>query len=158
MPDDARSVTADRGMLVGPVDVGPIAHGGHCVARHDGRVIFVRHALPGERVLVTVTDDSHDRFWRADAVEILAPSPDRIEPRCAISGPGRCGGCDFQHVDPAAQRRLKQQVVAEQLQRLAGITWHGEVEQVTPDPTRPEPARRTVIGTGLADPDALSDR
>jgi tRNA/tmRNA/rRNA uracil-C5-methylase (TrmA/RlmC/RlmD family) len=124
-------VTADRSRLVGPVDVGPIAHGGHCVARHDGRVIFVRHALPGERVLLTVTDDSQDRFWRADAVEILAASPDRIEPRCTISGPGRCGGCDFQHVDPAAQRRLKQQVVAEQLQRLAGITWDGEVEEVT---------------------------
>ena len=92
--------------------------------------------------MITVTDDSHDRFWRADAVEILVPSPDRIEPRCAISGPGLCGGCDFQHVDLAAQRQLKQQVVAEQLQRLAGITWHGEVEEVTvpaTEVTRPEP-------------------
>jgi tRNA/tmRNA/rRNA uracil-C5-methylase (TrmA/RlmC/RlmD family) len=123
-------VTTDSNQNIGPVEVGPIAHGGHCVARHGGRVIFVRHALPGERVMITITDNSHDRFWRADAVDILVPSPDRVEPRCAISGPGLCGGCDFQHVDLAAQRRLKQQVVAEQLQRLAGITWPGEVEQV----------------------------
>ena len=64
--------------LIGPVEVGPIAHGGHCVARHEGRVIFVRHALPGERVMVQITDDSHARFWRGDAVQVLEPSPDRV--------------------------------------------------------------------------------
>lgn len=115
------------GTLLGPVEVGPVAHGGHCVARHEGRVLFVRHTLPGERVMVRVTDDSHDRFWRADAVEVLAPSPDRVEPPCPIARPGLCGGCDFQHVDLAAQRRLKAAVVAEQLQRLAGLDWDGEV-------------------------------
>ncbi len=118
------------GSLVGPVEVGPVAHGGHCVARHAGRVIFVRHTLPGETVLVSITDDTHDRFWRGDAVEVLTASPDRTERPCAIAGPGLCGGCDFQHVTPAAQRRLKTAVVAEQLQRLAGITWTGEVEAV----------------------------
>ena len=124
-------------MLIGPVEVGPVAHGGHCVARlpldgepdgsGGGRVLFVRHTLPGERVLVRVTDDSHDRFWRADAVEVLQPSPDRVPVRCPVAGPGLCGGCDFQHVDLAAQRRLKTAVVAEQLQRLAGISWDGAV-------------------------------
>ncbi|GAA3611739.1 class I SAM-dependent RNA methyltransferase [Microlunatus ginsengisoli] len=116
-------------MLV-EVEVGPIAHGGHCVARHDGRVIFVRHALPGERVRVEITDPSHARFWRGDAVEVLVPSPDRVVPPCRIAGPGRCGGCDFQHADPTAQRRLKTQVLAEQLERLAGLAWDGEVEAV----------------------------
>ena len=114
--------------LLGPVEVGAIAHGGHCVARYEGRVIFVRHALPGERVLVQITDDSHDRFWRADAVQVLRPSADRVAPPCPIAGPGLCGGCDFQHVDVAAQRRLKAGVVAEQLRRLAGIDWTGGVE------------------------------
>jgi tRNA/tmRNA/rRNA uracil-C5-methylase (TrmA/RlmC/RlmD family) len=119
---------------IGPVEVGPVAHGGHCVARHEGRVIFVRHALPGERVMVRVTDDRHDRFWRADAVEILSPSPDRVEPPCPIARPGLCGGCDFQHAALPAQRRLKTAVVAEQLRRLAGIEWTGEVaEASTPD-------------------------
>ena len=120
--------------LLGPVQVGPVAHGGHCVARHEGRVLFVRHTLPGEQVMVRVTDDSHDRFWRANAVEVLEASPDRVPVRCPVAGPGLCGGCDFQHVDLAAQRRLKTAVVAEQLQRLAGIDWAGEVVGVdTPE-------------------------
>ena len=108
-----------------------MAHGGHCVARHEGRVIFVRHALPGEQVMVQVTDDRHDRFWRADAVEILVASPDRVTPPCPIAGPGLCGGCDFQHAALPAQRGLKTAVVAEQLRRLAGIEWTGEVVEVS---------------------------
>jgi len=103
------------------VTVGPVAHGGHCVARHEGRVVFVRHSLPGERVVVRVTEDRHPGFCRADAVEVLEASPDRVERPCPYSGPGRCGGCDWQHVDPAAQRRLKAAVVREQLSRLAGL-------------------------------------
>jgi tRNA/tmRNA/rRNA uracil-C5-methylase (TrmA/RlmC/RlmD family) len=104
------------------VSVGPVAHGGHCVARHEGRVVFVRHTLPGERVVVRVTEDRHPGFCRADAIEILEASPDRVERPCAYSGPGRCGGCDWQHVDPAAQRTLKATVVQEQLARLAGLS------------------------------------
>lgn len=113
------------------VEVGPIAHGGHCVARLDGRVVFVRHTLPGERVRIRITDSSHEKFWRADAVEVVDASADRVDPRCSVSGPGRCGGCDFQHVSLGGQRRLKAQVLAEQLERLAGITWDGEVESVS---------------------------
>jgi tRNA/tmRNA/rRNA uracil-C5-methylase (TrmA/RlmC/RlmD family) len=127
---DAARVDAPLPVL-GPVEVGPVAHGGHCVARHHGRVIFVRHALPGERVLLQVTDDSHDRFWRADAVEVLTASPDRVEPPCPIARPGLCGGCDFQHATLPAQRGLKTAVVSEQLRRLAGIDWTGEVAEVS---------------------------
>jgi tRNA/tmRNA/rRNA uracil-C5-methylase (TrmA/RlmC/RlmD family) len=134
--------------LVGPVEVGPIAHGGHCVTRlatvdtsadsedtesGAGRVIFVRHAIPGETVMVQLTDTEHARFWRGDAVEVLQPSPDRVPRPCPIAGPGLCGGCDFQHVDLAAQRRLKAAVVAEQLHRLAGVEWSGTVEPVLVD-------------------------
>lgn len=111
------------------VDVGPIAHGGHCVARIDGQVVFVRHALPGERVRIQITDSSKS-FLRADAVEIIDAAPGRVTPPCAYAG--QCGGCDFQHVDPAVQRLLLGDVVREQLQRLAGIEWAGEVESVDP--------------------------
>ncbi|GIH28205.1 putative RNA methyltransferase [Acrocarpospora phusangensis] len=109
--------------------VGPVANGGWCVARHEGRVVFVRHALPGERVRCRVTEET-TRFLRADAVEILEASPDRVPAPCPFSGPGRCGGCDWQHASLAAQRRLKAEVVAEQLQRLAGITRDVVVEEV----------------------------
>lgn len=122
--------------LLPALTVGPVAHGGHCIARMGddvgGRVVFVRHALPGERVRVQITDTSHDRFWRGDAVEILEAHPDRVQPPCPIARPGGCGGCDFQHVTLAGQRRLKTAVVAEQLRRLAGIDWTGEVESVQP--------------------------
>lgn len=112
------------------VDVGPVAHGGHCVARLDGQVVFVRHTLPGERVRIRITERSK-RFLRADAVEVLDPAPDRVPAPCPYAGD--CGGCDFQHVSPAGQRRLLTSVVREQLDRLAGLTWDGEVEAVAPD-------------------------
>jgi tRNA/tmRNA/rRNA uracil-C5-methylase (TrmA/RlmC/RlmD family) len=84
-------------------------------------VVFVRHTLPGERVVVRVTEDRHPGFCRADAVEVLEPSPERVDRPCPYSGPGKCGGCDWQHVAPAEQRRLKAAVVREQLARLAGL-------------------------------------
>lgn len=116
------------------LEVGAVAHGGHCVARHDGRVVFVRHALPGERVRARLTAGGPAaRFLRADAVEVLVGSPDRVAPPCPYAGPGRCGGCDWQHVALDAQRRLKAAVVAEQLRRLAGIEWTVEVEPVPGD-------------------------
>ncbi|MFK4264182.1 class I SAM-dependent RNA methyltransferase [Streptomyces milbemycinicus] len=122
------------------VEVGPVAHGGHCVARtSEGRVLFVRHALPGERVVARVTEGETDsRFLRADAVRVLEASKDRVEAPCPFSGPGRCGGCDWQHAAPGAQRRLKAEVITEQLSRLAGLTpeearWDGTVEPAPGD-------------------------
>ncbi|MER7359304.1 class I SAM-dependent RNA methyltransferase [Nonomuraea dietziae] len=111
------------------LEVGPVAHGGWCVARHEGRVVFVRHALPGERVVAEITEET-TRFLRADAVEILEASPDRVTPPCPYAGPGLCGGCDWQHATLEAQRALKASVVAEQLSRLAGITRDVLVEEV----------------------------
>jgi tRNA/tmRNA/rRNA uracil-C5-methylase (TrmA/RlmC/RlmD family) len=120
------------------VTVGPVAHGGHCVARvaegEDSRVVFVRHALPGERVDVVLTEGTDgDRFWRGDAVAVHEAAADRVEPPCPYAGPGLCGGCDFQHVALPAQRRLKAAVVREQLQRLAGLDVQVEVEAVPGD-------------------------
>lgn len=111
------------------LEIGNVANGGFCVARHEGRVVFVRHALPGERVRARVTDRTKN-FLRADAVEILEASPDRVEPPCPFAGPGRCGGCDWQHASLPAQRALKAAVVEEQLGRLAGITRTVVVEEV----------------------------
>lgn len=136
------------GTIIGPVEIGPVAHGGHCVARHEGRVIFVRHAIPREQVMVRLTDTSKPRFWRGDAVEVLDPSPARVRPPCPVAG--TCGGCDFQHVEWAHQRELKRQVVAEQLQRLAGIEWTGRVEKVGEEPLGWRSRMRYVTETGRA--------
>jgi tRNA/tmRNA/rRNA uracil-C5-methylase (TrmA/RlmC/RlmD family) len=100
------------------------------VARYEGRVVFVRHALPGERVVARVTEGAEGAsFWRADAVRVLSADPDRVEPPCPVAGPGLCGGCDFQHVTPARQRALKAAVVAEQFRRLAHLDVEVTVEE-----------------------------
>ncbi|MER7270849.1 TRAM domain-containing protein [Micromonospora carbonacea] len=101
--------------------VDAVAPGGHCVARVDGQVVFVRHALPGERVVAEVTE-VHRGFVRADAVTVLDAAPQRVAPPCPYAKPGLCGGCDLQHVAPAAQLDWKAAVVREQLRRLAGLT------------------------------------
>jgi tRNA/tmRNA/rRNA uracil-C5-methylase (TrmA/RlmC/RlmD family) len=101
--------------------VGKVAAGGHCVARYEGQVVFVRHALPGEVVDATVTEVRRG-FLRADAVVVHTASADRVPPPCRYAGPGRCGGCDWQHATPAAQRRLKADVLAELLVRLGKLT------------------------------------
>jgi len=127
-----------HGSLVGTqfeADIGKVAHGGHCVTRHDGRVVFVRHALPGERVRVRITDGSAgDRFLLGDAVEVLEASVHRVEAACRFAGPGQCGGCDWQHSDLAYQRDLKAAVVAEQFQRLADLEIEVVVEPLPGDP------------------------
>jgi len=113
--------------------VSGVAHGGWCVARETGgRVVFIRHALPGERVRARVTDATAS-FARAEAIEVLQASPDRVAPRCAHARPGGCGGCDWQHADLAAQRRLKAEVIAEQLRRIAHLDRDVTVEPVPGD-------------------------
>jgi tRNA/tmRNA/rRNA uracil-C5-methylase (TrmA/RlmC/RlmD family) len=115
------------------LDVSGVAHGGWCVARDSGgRVVFVRHALPGERVRARVTEATAS-FARAEAVEVLHASADRVAPRCPHARPGGCGGCDWQHVDLAAQRQLKAEVVREQLRRIAGLDREVTVEPVAGD-------------------------
>src|SRR5262249_35131146 len=109
-------------------------HGGFCIARHEGRVLFVRHGLPGELVLARVSEDRGGSFCRAEAIEILEPSPDRVAPNCPVSGPGGAGCCDFSFATPEAQRGLKAAVVGEQLRRLA--RWETEVVvEPIPDPS-----------------------
>ncbi len=121
------------------VDVGPVAHGGHCVARHEGRVIFVRHGIPGEKVRVRLTDDGESaKFWRADVVEVLEPSPDRVghfwhaadSQRSWSHGHPPVGGAELGHISLERQRGLKAEVLAEQLRRLAGVEPPVTVEAV----------------------------
>ena len=101
------------------VTTGAAANGGSCVARHDGRVVFVRYALPGETVRARIIAEK-DAYWHAEAVEILEPSPDRIASLCPIAGPDGAGCCDLAFVEPEAARTLKGHVVFNQLDRIAG--------------------------------------
>ena len=123
----------ELGLVVGDrveLEIGVVAHGGHCVARHGGphgQVVFVRHTLPGERVTAEITE-LHKGYLRADAVEIHQASPDRVAAPCVFAHPGGCGGCDLQHVSAEAQLTWKTAVLREQLQRLAKTDFPVRVE------------------------------
>ena len=111
------------------LETGPAANGGSCIARHEGRVVFVRYALPGETVRVRVTDQ-RGSYWHADVIEVLSASPDRIETLCPIAGVHGAGCCDQAFVEPEALRTIKGQVVGNQLERLGGFQWEGRAEAV----------------------------
>jgi tRNA/tmRNA/rRNA uracil-C5-methylase (TrmA/RlmC/RlmD family) len=102
------------------VEIGPIAHGGHFIARHKGQVVFVRYGITGEEAVVEITSTS-SKLARGDAIEILKPSKDRVVPPCKYAVPGGCGGCDFQHIEISAQLELKRSVIREQFSRLGRI-------------------------------------
>ena len=102
------------------VEIGPIAHGGHFIARHKGQVIFVRYGITGEEAVVEITSTS-SKLARGDAIEIIKASEDRVVPPCKYAVPGGCGGCDFQHIEISAQLELKRSVIREQFSRLGRI-------------------------------------
>jgi tRNA/tmRNA/rRNA uracil-C5-methylase (TrmA/RlmC/RlmD family) len=110
--------------------VGAPANGGSCVGRHDGRVVFVRYALPGERVRVRVTAE-RGSYWHAETIEVIEPSADRIPSLCPIAGVDGAGCCDLAFVEPAAGRALKAEVVSNQLARLGNYQWSDAVAPVS---------------------------
>ncbi|WP_066144435.1 class I SAM-dependent RNA methyltransferase [Glutamicibacter mysorens] len=108
------------------VRLGKIAHGGHTVGRHEGRVIFVRHGIPGELVKVRLTDSAPEaKFWRADVSEVLEASEHRVphfwDAADALKHRDPVGGAEFGHITLEHQRELKSQVAAEQMTRLGGL-------------------------------------
>jgi 23S rRNA (uracil1939-C5)-methyltransferase len=97
-----------------------MAHRGSAVGRHEGQVIFVPYTIPGERVRVEIVE-THARWSRAHLLQVVEPSPHRVEPPCPHFGPGKCGGCHFQHIAYEAQAEYKRQVVVDQLARVGGL-------------------------------------
>ncbi len=125
---------AERSLKVGDritVEIGPVAHGGHFIARHKGQVVFVRYGITGEEAIVEITSVS-SKLARGDAIEIIKPSKDRVVPPCKYAVPGGCGGCDFQHIEISAQLEFKRSVIREQFSRLGRIEIDLDVVAVEP--------------------------
>lgn len=131
----------DAGQIL-TLEVGAMAHGGHCVARHDGRVVFVRHAIPGEIVNAAVTSGGEDaRFWRADTVSVVRPSEFRRSHqwkladsiRAHASGRFPVGGAEFGHITLEHQRRLKAQVFRDTLARIGKLNVEASVVGIAQD-------------------------
>jgi 23S rRNA (uracil1939-C5)-methyltransferase/tRNA (uracil-5-)-methyltransferase len=85
-----------------------------------GWVVMVPFTLPGERVRARVYRN-HKNFSEADVVAILTPSPRRVAPRCPLFG--RCGGCQYQHLEYSGQLEWKRRQVAELLEHMAGVSF-----------------------------------
>jgi len=100
------------------VEIGQVAHGGHFVARYNNQVIFIRHGITGEKVKVKITA-VNSKIAQADVIEVLTPANQRVKPPCEYAG--RCGGCDFQHIQIDFQRLLKKQVIIEQFLRIGKL-------------------------------------
>jgi tRNA/tmRNA/rRNA uracil-C5-methylase (TrmA/RlmC/RlmD family) len=123
-----KSSTLKTGDLV-QVTIEKVAHGGHFIARHDGAVIFVRHAIPGENCTIQITSTGSS-FNRADVVSVETPSEFRVQAPCSFANRNGCGGCDFQHISEEHQRVLKSDVITEQFSRIAKMDVRVEVEKV----------------------------
>lgn len=139
---------------------------GRCVGHVDGRVVFVRFALPGERVRVTLDEphDREDRFWTGEVTEVLDPSPDRVTPVWPLAGPvadgGGVGGADLIHVSLPGQLAWKKAVIDDQMKRLGhidtnvpvlrvpgdeeegGLHWRTRIELIADDEGHPSMRRR----------------
>jgi tRNA/tmRNA/rRNA uracil-C5-methylase (TrmA/RlmC/RlmD family) len=110
-----------------------VAHGGIFVARHEGRVVFVSHVLPGELVKAVVFEDRGGSFCRTEPMEILEPSEDRVPHFWKEAEEGKAGGAEFGHIKLARQRELKADVIEESLERMSGIKLRPVVEAVEGD-------------------------
>jgi len=136
-----------------------LAFGGEGVGRVNGYVVFVRGAVPGDRVRVKLVD-ARSRFGRAVIESIEVPSPDRVEPPCPYFG--RCGGCRLQHIAYPAQLAFKEKQVRDCLERIGGLGAF-ELRPILPGPepygyrnkmefTITRPSQATDGGCGVADP------
>jgi len=127
-----RSAAKKRAFRVGEkftTTIEKVAHGGHFIARHEGAVFFIRHGIPGEKVVVEVTSTGKS-FNRGDVLEVLEPSLDRVKAPCSYAHRLGCAGCDFQHIAISRQRELKSEVITEQFARIAKMELKVTVEDM----------------------------
>lgn len=115
-----------------------IAHGGVCVARLDGRVVFVTDTIPGEKVVAQITESSQKSFMRADTVDVIHPSPHRqvhIWPEASLeqAPENRAGGAEFGHITLSHQRQLKSDVLTDSLERFGKTEREVAVEAIGDD-------------------------
>jgi 23S rRNA (uracil1939-C5)-methyltransferase len=102
------------------VELTTMAHGGDALGRHEGKVIFVPYAVPGETVRAQIVEDKgHYAFARLG--EVVEPSSHRVDPPCPYFGQNKCGGCQWQHMAYNTQLRLKAEILADQLERIGGV-------------------------------------
>ena len=139
------------------LEIEKVAHGGIFVARHEGRVVFVSHTAPGEKVKAKVYEDKGGSFCRAETLEVLSPSKNRVSHIWKEADRLGAGGAEFGHLALEYQRSLKTDVLEESLSRMAGISQRVQVLPVPGDETTNGLGYRTrvqlhVSAEGVAGP------
>jgi tRNA/tmRNA/rRNA uracil-C5-methylase (TrmA/RlmC/RlmD family) len=139
------------------LEIEKVAHGGIFVARHEGRVVFVSHTAPGEKVKAKVYEDKGGSFCRAETLEVLSPSNNRVSHIWKEADRLGAGGAEFGHLALDYQRSLKTDVLEESLSRMAGISQRVQVLPVPGDETTNGLGYRTrvqlhVSAEGVAGP------
>jgi tRNA/tmRNA/rRNA uracil-C5-methylase (TrmA/RlmC/RlmD family) len=139
------------------LEIEKVAHGGIFVARHEGRVVFVSHTAPGEKVKAKVYEDKGGSFCRAETLEVLSPSNNRVSHIWKEADRLGAGGAEFGHLALDYQRSLKTEVLEESLSRMAGISQRVQVLPVPGDETTNGLGYRTrvqlhVSAEGVAGP------
>lgn len=139
------------------LEIEKVAHGGIFVARHEGRVVFVSHTAPGEKVKAKVYEDKGGSFCRAETLEVLSPSKNRVSHIWKEADRLGAGGAEFGHLALDYQRSLKTDVLEESLSRMAGISQRVQVLPVPGDDTTNGLGYRTrvqlhVSAEGVAGP------
>jgi tRNA/tmRNA/rRNA uracil-C5-methylase (TrmA/RlmC/RlmD family) len=139
------------------LEIEKVAHGGIFVARHEGRVVFVSHTAPGEKVKAKVYEDKGGSFCRAETLEVLSPSKNRVSHIWKEADRLGAGGAEFGHLALDYQRSLKTEVLEESLSRMAGISQRVQVLPVPGDETTNGLGYRTrvqlhVSAEGVAGP------
>jgi len=139
------------------LEIEKVAHGGIFVARHEGRVVFVSHTAPGEKVKAKVYEDKGGSFCRAETLEVLSPSKNRVSHIWKEADRLGAGGAEFGHLALDYQRSLKTEVLEESLSRMAGIFQRVQVMPVPGDETTNGLGYRTrvqlhVSAEGVAGP------
>lgn len=112
------------------VEIESLSHEGRGICHHNGKIVFVFAALPGERVKIQINKTTK-KFAEATVIEVLKASPLRIEPQCPHFTV--CGGCSMQHVSAETQIAIKQRAVLEMIKH-AGIDIDHVLEPLTAHP------------------------
>ncbi len=118
-PPERKASSPLRGRRI-ELEISDMAHGGPGLGWHRGKPVFVPYTLPGESISAEITGE-RKRALFARGLRLKAASADRVSPPCPHFGPGRCWGCQWQHIDYPAQLLLKQDVLADQLSRLGKL-------------------------------------
>lgn len=125
--------------------VGQMVHGGHCIGHVGQHTVFVRYAMPGERVRARI-DGTQGRIRFATAIDLLAADPQRITPPCAAFGPNGCGGCDWQYAPLSVQRHWKRMVLEDAFRRQGGSGVTAQVQWAALTVEALEPGAQSGLG------------